>query len=85
MSLNSIPLKGKSVKFDLRQRDFTMNAIAAPLDEVARQIELGEVGMLEKDGKHEESTLRGTTLRMQRCGLCSLLNEQGHQRVLYFP
>jgi hypothetical protein len=60
------------------------NAIAAPLDEVARHIELGEVGMLEKDG-NEQSTLRGSTLRMQRCSLCSLLCEQGHQRVLYFP
>ncbi len=44
------PLKGKSVEFDLRQRDFTVNAIAAPLDEVARYIELGEGGALEKDG-----------------------------------
>ena len=43
------PLKGKSVEFDLRQRDFTVNAIAAPLDEVVRYIELGEGGALEKD------------------------------------
>ncbi|TMD93555.1 MAG: hypothetical protein E6I79_03650 [Chloroflexi bacterium] len=35
------PLKGKSVEFDLRQRDFTVNAIAATLDEVVRYIELG--------------------------------------------
>src|SRR5256714_4703063 len=44
------PLKGKSVEFDLRQRDFTVNAIAAPLDEVVRYIELGEGGALEKGG-----------------------------------
>jgi poly(A) polymerase len=44
------PLKGKSVEFDLRQRDFTVNAIAAPLDEVVRHIELGEGGALEKGG-----------------------------------
>ena len=43
------PLKGKSVEFDLRQRDFTVNAIAAPLDEVVRYIELGDGGALEKD------------------------------------
>ena len=44
------PLKGKSVEFDLRQRDFTVNAIAAPLDEVVRHIELGEIGVLERGG-----------------------------------
>jgi poly(A) polymerase len=44
------PLKGKPVEFDLRQRDFTVNAIAVPLDEVVRYIELGEVGALEKGG-----------------------------------
>jgi poly(A) polymerase len=44
------PLKGKSVEFDLRQRDFTVNAIAAPLDEVVRYIELGDGGALEKGG-----------------------------------
>ena len=43
------PLKGKSVEFDLRQRDFTVNAIAATLDEVVRYIELGDGGALEKD------------------------------------
>jgi poly(A) polymerase len=39
-------LKGKPVEFDLRQRDFTVNAIAAPLDEVVRHIELGEAGAM---------------------------------------
>ena len=51
------PLKGKSVEFDLRQRDFTVNAIAAPLDEVVRYIELGEGGALEKGSEG-----RGTRL-----------------------
>ncbi len=33
------PLIGKSIEDDLRQRDFTINAMAAPLDEVVRYLE----------------------------------------------
>ena len=33
------PLQGSSLEFDLRQRDFTINAIAAPLDDVVRNLE----------------------------------------------
>jgi poly(A) polymerase len=33
------PLTGKTIEGDLRQRDFTINAIAAPLDEVVRYLE----------------------------------------------
>src|SRR5207247_6241765 len=43
-------LKGNTLEHDLRQRDFTVNAIAAPLDEIVRSIELGEVGVQE-DGR----------------------------------
>ena len=35
-------LRGKSIENDLRQRDFTINAIAAPLDEVVRHLEAGD-------------------------------------------
>ena len=35
-------LRGNTIEEDLRQRDFTINAIAAPLDEVIRHLETGE-------------------------------------------
>jgi len=43
-------LKGNTLEHDLRQRDFTVNAIAAPLDEIVRSIELGEFG-IQEDGR----------------------------------
>ena len=43
-------LKGNTLEHDLRQRDFTVNAIAAPLDEIVRSIELGEYG-IQEEGK----------------------------------
>ena len=43
-------LKGNTLEHDLRQRDFTVNAIAAPLDEIVRSIELGEFG-IQEEGK----------------------------------
>ncbi|HEY6408910.1 MAG TPA: HD domain-containing protein, partial [Ktedonobacteraceae bacterium] len=44
------PLKGEALEHDLRQRDFTMNAIAVPLDEIVRYIELGGFGLQGKSG-----------------------------------
>lgn len=38
------PFKGQSLEEDLRRRDFTVNAIAVPLDAAARYIELGGFG-----------------------------------------
>src|SRR5260370_2890981 len=38
------PFKGSSLEEDLRLRDFTVNAIAAPLDEIVRGFELGDDG-----------------------------------------
>src|SRR3989442_1604965 len=37
------PLKGNSIEEDLRQRDFTINAIAAPLAEIVHLFETGNV------------------------------------------
>ena len=52
-------LKGNTLEHDLRQRDFTVNAIAAPLDEIVRSIELGEYGIQEegKGGYKREAPL----------------------------
>ncbi len=38
------PFKGQTLEDDLRLRDFTVNAIAVPLDAIARYIELGGFG-----------------------------------------
>lgn len=43
--LDIAPFKGQSLEDDLRLRDFTVNAIAAPLDAITRYIELGGFGL----------------------------------------
>ena len=54
------PLKGHTLEHDLRQRDFTVNAIAVPLEEIVRYIELGGFGI--QDGKEKGSYKPGALL-----------------------
>jgi tRNA nucleotidyltransferase/poly(A) polymerase len=54
------PLKGHTLEHDLRQRDFTVNAVAAPLEEIVRYIELGGFGI--QGGKEKGGYKRGALL-----------------------
>lgn len=54
------PLKGEALEQDLRQRDFTVNAIAVPLEEIVRYIELGGFGI--QGGKEKGGYKRGALL-----------------------
>ncbi len=49
------PFKGDSLEEDLSQRDFTINAIAAPLDEVVRYFEVGEARLPVQETGQEQS------------------------------
>ncbi len=49
------PFKGDSLEEDLSQRDFTINAIAAPLDEVVRYFEVGEARLPVQETGRERS------------------------------
>ena len=39
------PLKGKTIELDLRQRDFTINAIAAPINEIVQLLATSQNGL----------------------------------------
>jgi len=47
------PFRGGSLEEDLRQRDFTMNAIAAPVSEVVRYFEAGGDGREDMGQRHK--------------------------------
>ena len=53
--LDIAPFKGQSLEDDLRLRDFTVNALAAPLDALMRYIELGGFGFGTAAGKGYQS------------------------------
>jgi len=57
--LDIAPFKGQALEDDLRLRDFTVNAIAAPLEAIMRYIELGGFGF---DTAKSRSYQRGALL-----------------------
>ncbi len=50
------PLKGNTIEEDLRQRDFTINAIAAPLAEIVHLLQIGNVVPFMIDPHSRETT-----------------------------
>ena len=44
ITLDISPLNGETIEDDLRQRDFTINAIAAPLDDIVQYVEMHNTG-----------------------------------------
>ncbi len=52
------PFKGSSLEEDLRLRDFTVNAMAAPLDEAVRWFEMGD------DGRPDAGRPQGSPLHL---------------------
>jgi len=44
------PLKGKTIELDLRQRDFTINAIAAPLNDIVQLLSTSQNGIVSLTG-----------------------------------
>ncbi len=53
------PLQGASIEDDLRERDFTINAVAAPLEVVVQYVEaVGQGGAWEGDREGRRATAR---------------------------